>query len=1097
MQSKRLVKAIALGVAAFVSSAALYAQTVTLTGTVTDDKGEPVVGATVMVLGTLTGTQTNFEGNWELRVRNAETSSLFFSCLGYQNVEESIGTRTVINVVMPENAEALEETVIVGYGTQKKVNVTGSVTSVDFSEINKNRTITTAAAALTGLVPGLVIRQTTGQPGNESVSMWLRGNASITSGASSPLVIVDGVEWSLSNVNPADIENISVLKDAASTAIYGARAANGVILVTTKQGEESRPRISYSFTGIFQTPYCRKGLHWVSDYADYMELMNEAYENCDQSRQFSQTSIDTWRAAKENPNALSEHGLPNYMAYPNTDWFDEIYTTGFSQEHQVSISGGSKTVRYLVSASYMDNAGIGVHYTGMPNSGSQKATVRVNLDADVTKWFTVGTKFYGQFVALGTANLSGMYQYLNKASPGAYVGCPGAWGAVSNGAEDDNTTVHMMSSLDGSDGTQHTWRLNGTLYAKIRPYKGISIEASVNYAPTFRLNHTYTKENNKYDYTNNTWSTQSQLSAATVTDYTYRNYYANTEILARYNNTFKKIHELGVVLGYTTTDYLTWAYQIQKIGATDWSLNEGATFSDYNSSSYSSRSGWALRSYFARVNYVLKNRYLFEANLRADGSSVFGINSRWGYFPSFSAGWRIDQEPWMASASNWLSQLKVRASWGQTGNNMGIGNYDWQATYNSGYVQIDGGGATGLYITSMSNVDLKWETTSTTDVGIDAAFFNNRFTAELDYYYKKTKDILYTPSTYLTMGNFSSVPSNLGSLWNQGYEIALGWKDTAGKDFYYWVNANFSYNRNMVTSFKGKLVEGFNDDGDWETNFDDVAESWASPGYCLEGHPLGDQYIYKRYRGTGAGYSGGEVDVNAGPKNGMIRTEADMEWVRAMINAGYSFNGVRTIDKQNLWYGDFIYADRNGDGNYGNSYDRYWTNHTSRSPYNLGLSFGFNWKGLEFSMIWSGVFDYYVLWSDRGYNTAQAVLGWSISERIANDHYFYDPDNPSDPRTNLNGTYPRYYTTITTYNNNASDFNTYKADYFKLKNVTIAYSFPRKWMNKAFIQELKIYVTGENLCTITSYPGMDPEVGSTIAGYPLMRSYTVGAQITF
>ncbi|MCD8313015.1 MAG: SusC/RagA family TonB-linked outer membrane protein, partial [Bacteroidales bacterium] len=657
-----------------ISAAGLHAQSAAVSGTVTDDKGQPVVGATVLVEGTLNGTQTDLDGKWTLQVSDPQTAVIQFSCIGYETISESLGNRTSLNIVMAENFESLDEVVLVGYGTQKKVNLTGSVSSVNFSDISENRTIITTSAALAGLAPGMMVQQTTAQPGSESTSIRIRGTGSFTSSASSPLVLVDGIEWSMDDVNPSDIESISILKDASSTAIYGTRAANGVILITTKNGQEGKFRINYSYNGVFQTPY--NNLDWVSDFADYMEYMNEAYENSNQAHPFSQSSIDLWREKKLDPNGLNEYGMPNYMAYPNTDWFSEIFNNGYSQEHNLSVSGGSKHVRYMISASYLDNTGVMTRY-GL-NSGAKKGTVRANLEADVTKWFTLGTKLYGQLVSTGTASISNVFNYLPQTSPGIWPGEPNKWGIPAS-TEDSPNSNNLFSQGSGTGGTKLTWRLNGTVYAKVRPYKGVTIEGSFNYTPRFGENHTYGVENGRWDYVTNTQYSTSNLSTSSVTDYTWRSYSVNTDVLARYEATFNSEHSLGVLLGYSTTKYDTWSYQVQKRGATDWSLNDGSTYSDLYGSSYSPHSGYGLRSYFARVNYGYKDRYLFEANVRVDGSSVFGTNNRYGVFPSFSAGWRISEEPWMKSASNWLDQLKLRASWGETGNNQGIGNYTWQA----------------------------------------------------------------------------------------------------------------------------------------------------------------------------------------------------------------------------------------------------------------------------------------------------------------------------------------------------------------------------------------------------------------------------------
>ncbi|MCD8313826.1 MAG: SusC/RagA family TonB-linked outer membrane protein, partial [Bacteroidales bacterium] len=992
IQAKKLLRTALVCVMTVASSALAFAQT-NVSGTVLDPNGQPIVGATVMVVGTLNGTQTDFEGKYALKVANPESSTLQFSCLGYNTVDESIGTRSVVNVTMPENAEALEETVVIGYGTQKKVNLTGSVSSVNYSDLAQNRTILSNYAALAGTVPGMMVLQTDSQPGSEATTIRIRGTGSFTSSASSPLVLVDGIEWSMDSVNPSDIESVSVLKDAASTAIYGTRAANGVILVTTKSGAEEKPRITYSYNASWQQAYNK--VKWVSNYADYMDWLNEACDNANVAHQFSDETINLWIEKTADPNGLNEYGVPNYMAYPNTDWFDAIFNTGFTQKHDISISGGSRTVRYLVSGSYLNNEGV-MSCSGL-DSGQRKGTFRANLEADVTKWFTLGAKLYGEIYNLGNASVSNAFKYLYATTPGVYPGTENKYGQPISSIGESASVNNLLYQQHSTTGTKYTWKLNGNIYAKIRPYKGVSLEASVDYAPQFMQNHTYTQENIKWDYTTNTsLGSSTNLDTATVTDYNGRNYRASVDLLARYDTTINKDHTLGVLLGYSTYNYLAWSTSVTSQGATDWTLNDGSSYSTLYNSSYSPRSGYGLRSYFARVNYGYKDRYLFEANFRADGSSVFGTNTRYGFFPSFSAGWKIHEEPWMQSASKWLSELKLRASWGETGNNQGIGNYTWQSTYTSGSVVIDGSTATALYIASMSNINLKWETTSTTDIGVDFGFFNNRLTGSVDYYYKGTRDILYTPSTYLTMGDFTQVPSNLGRLWNQGVEIALNWKDTVG-DFFYYAGVNFSFNKNMVTKFKGALVEGMND-GVWETNYSDVAEDWNAPGVLLEGHEIGEHYILKLYNGTGAGYSGGTVDVNAGPKDGMIRTEADMAWVQAMIDAGYTFQGGSTLSKDQLWYGDFVYADLNGDGNYGNTYDKYFTGHSSVPSYNLGVNFGLSWKGLEFSMVWAGAFDYYLNWNSDYYNVSVVKSGYAIPQRIADDHYFYDPENHSDSR---------------------------------------------------------------------------------------------------
>ncbi len=1083
---KQYLTLVFIAVLAMMSVSAEGAESVKVTGKIKGTDGLPVIGVVVTVSGDSSrGAVSDIDGFYEITADS--DGSLDFACMGYETLVEPIGGRSVIDVVMKEDSELLEEIVVVGYGTQKKVNLTGSVTSIDFAKHTEGRPVLNTSSALAGLAPGMMVLQGSGQPGSESTTIRIRGVGSFTSSSSSPLVLVDGIEWNMDDVNPNDIASISVLKDASSTAIYGTRAANGVILITTKNGSEHKPRISYSYKGIIQMPY--NELSWVSDYAEYMELFNEASDNSQTSRTFSQTNIDIWKAAAADPYGVNEYGVPNYAAYPNTDWFREIFQTGYSQEHNVSVSGGSGKVKYMVTMGYLDNQGVMNRFN--LDSSSQKANFRTNLEADVTGWFTLGTKIYGQFQKYGQANISNGFKYLYMTTPGIYPGSENAWGRPANNEESPNAN-NIFGQMAGSAGKRHTWRVNGTVYAKIRPYKGVSIEGTFNYSPTFTERHTYSRENGYWDYVTDTRYSSSELSKATVNNSLSRSYRMSAELLARYDGMTGE-HSYGALAGYSAIQYRTWGWGVQKRGATDWSLTDMSTFSELYNSSSTSENGWGLRSYFGRVNYSFRDRYLFEANIRVDGSSRFGTNNRYGVFPSFSAGWKIHEEEFMANARGWLDNLKLRVSYGYTGNNQGIGNFAWQATYAAGNVVVDGSNATGLYIASMSNINLKWETTATADIGIDAGFFRNRLTAEIGWYHKNTTDILFTPSTYLTMGNFDQVPSNLGAMWNSGIEISLNWRDGIGKDFHYWAGVNFSYNRNKVTSFKGILQKEWID-GKYVNNISDVSENWSSPGKLIEGHPIGEHYMHTRYRGSGKGYTGGAVDINAGPSDGMIRTQQDLDWVQAMIDSGYSFNGVKTLVPDQLWYGDFIYADHNGDGNYGNEDDKVFNGHTSTPSYNLGINLGFSWKGLFFSMIWSGAFDYWLYWAADYYNTTNVTWGYAISRRIADNHYFYNPSDPSDSRTNTAAAYPRLFRGSK--NRETSDFYEYRADYLKLKNIQVGYTVPQKWTNKFFVKELRFYASGENLLTVTKFPGMDPELGTSI-GYPLMRQVSIGAQIIF
>ncbi len=1076
-----------LAITLLLTSASVWAQS-QVSGVVADGAGAPLIGASVVEEGTTNGVSTDAQGRYTIRTQSEE-AVLTFSYIGYAPARQEVAGRTTIDIRLEEEANVFDDVVVVGYGTQKKVNVTGAVTSIDFDKQMQGRPILSTSSALAGLAPGMNVSQGSGQPGSDGATIRLRGTGSFTSSSCSPLVLVDGIEWSMNDINPNDIATISVLKDAASTAIYGTRAANGVILITTRQGRADRMRISYSYSGIVQMPY--NDLEFVSDYARYMNLVNEACDNMNTTRLFSQSSIEAWEAAKADPHGLNAAGVPNCVAYPNTDWFSEIFHTGYSQEHNLQVSGGSKKISYLVSMGYLDNQGIMNRWN--LDSSTQKINFRTNLEAKVTDWFTVGTRILAQKQDYGMANISNGFRYLYQTTPGVYPGEPNYWGRPALSAEESSNANNIFGQMAGGTGYNTTQRLNGSIYARLRLYRGLSVEGTFNYSPVITERSSYSRPNGYWDYVTDTRNSESALANATITNSTSRSDRLSTELLARYEGAFGD-HSIGVLAGYSALEYDTRGWSVSRKGATDWTLHDLGTYAELTSSSNTPAAGWGLRSYFGRVNYSYKERYLFEANLRADGSSRFGENNRYGIFPSFSAGWRISEEPWMEPARDWLSSLKLRASWGQPGNHQGIGKYASQPTYAPGKVVVAASPTPALYIASLSNANLQWETTVTTDIGLDFGLFDNRLTGEVDFYDKKTTDILYTPSIYLTMGLVSGVPENCGEVRNRGVELSLKWNSSAGKDFHYYVGVNFSYNANKVTEFKGALRKYW-DDGVYRNNLTDVSDAWGAGRLC-EGRMLGETYMRRVYRGSGEGYTGGAVDIHAGPRDGMIRTPADLQWVQAMIDSGYSFNGVTTIAKDQLWYGDLLYADRNGDGNYGDDNDQDFTGHSALPRYNVGLNLGFSYKNFDFSMLWAGALGFHLNWSTDYYNSTLVSHGYGIVSHIADNHYFFDPQNEADARTNVGGKYPRLTYGTTLNNRLSSDFYEYRGDYLKLKNVQIGYTLPERWTRKFLVSKLRAYVSMENLLTITSYPGLDPEIGTAI-GYPLMRQISFGAQITF
>ena len=645
-------------------------------------------------------------------------------------------------------------------------------------------------------------------------------------------------------------------------------------------------------------------------------------------------------------------------------------------------------------------------------------------------------------------------------------------------------------------GYDKMFRGNFTLFGSIRPMKGLSIEASYNYAPDWGDYATWGAPNGTWDYVKNIRINESALENASINNKSFKRRRENSEILIRYNTTVAHDHEISALGGFTTSYYNENYFDVTRKGMSDWSLTQLKTATELVSSD-SNETDWALISYFGRLNYAFKGRYLFEANVRYDGSSRFAPESRWGVFPSFSAGWRINEEKFMSFAQDYLSNLKIRASWGKLGNNAS-GNYDWQANYSTNKVVIDSSPTTGLAISKLGNSFLEWESTTTTNVGIDLGFFNNRLTGEFDWYNKMTTGILFTPSIPLSMGKVTGSTENIAEVRNRGVELTLGWQDNI-KDFTYRIEGNFSYNQNKVMKYKGELAKYWEYDNAgnptrFVSNYGDVAQSGFG-GVIVENRMLGEMYLRQLYRGNGS-YSGGKPDINAGPVDGMIRTESDMAWVKAMIADGYKFNGVTKVAKDQLWYGDLIYADANGDGNYGDTNDMNFTGTSTQPRYNFGLNLSATYKGFDFYMLWAGSAGFDLYWNHSSYNGTRTENGFGISQRVADNHYFYDPENPSDSRTNITAEYPRITDQTQRDNGTSSVFWKYKGDYVKLKNIQIGYTIPVKWTRKFMVEKLRFYFSGENLLTITSYPGLDPEMGTSIT-YPLTRQFAFGAQLSF
>lgn len=1073
-----------------VKEAGVHQQGKIVTGVVRDVNGEPVVGANVSVKGTTNGTITDMDGKFTLEGVSAD-SKLSVSYIGYMAQEIVVGNKGAFEIVLKDDTQALEEVVVVGYAAQKKVNLTGSVASLNFTDEKLSRPVTTIAASLSGMAAGVNVMNTSSQPNAEGSSILIRGVGTMNDAG--PLILVDGMEMSLNEVNPNDVASISILKDAASCAIYGNRGANGVILVTTKRGSDGKINVTYSGKFSYQTP--AKLIRQVTDYADYMEFVNEGYLNTNQAAKFSQSTINEWREAANNPNATNVAGIPNYVTHPNTDWYDVVYDPKWMQEHTISLTGAEKRTNYAISGTYLNNPGLVIE------SGVKKYYLRSDIESRVTDFLTVGMRAWGYNADQDRNNLGDMWGLnMQKVTPGVYPYYDGKYGGIETN-EEDGQAGNPLLNMSNSYGYYKQNKYFVNPYIEVKFLKDFKFTANF-YYDQFTNHHRWQPSDYKEQYSFNrtmtlsTPPTSTDMATYKVYDWERREKYWKTNMLVSWAHTYGK-HDVGALIGYEESRNWGDEVDICKEGMSSVNLTDFDAMTDpyyIKGSSYE----YSSRSWFGRINYAFDNRYLFEMNMRYDGSSRFSPDSRWGLFPSFSAGWRISEEEFMKDI-DWLSNLKLRASWGKLGNNS-IGNYEWQALYGSGYnYAFNSNKSNGLAMTTFSNYALEWEETAITNIGLDFGVLNNRLNGTIEVYDKKTDGILYRPTLPESLNQFTSPLQNLAGVNNKGLEITLGWNDRVG-DISYSVSGNFTYNKNKVTKYKGELVREWRTDANgnkvWYQNVGTVAN--GSSNLIVEGHEMNEYYMMNPYKGNGSYFnSDGTVNINGGPKDGMIRTEADMKWLQAMFDAGYKFYPNQAIGKDKIWYGDMIYADYNRDGIYGNDDDRDFQSVSWRPKYYFGLQASMTWKGFDLSMNWAGAAGFKIDYYKQTQNSVSVTHGYGLGYDIAYDHYFFDPENPNDPRTNIYSETPR----LVGYQNSGqasatSSWHLKNGNYIKLKNLTIGYTFPKEWMKVAFIQNARVYLSGENLLTITKFEGSDPErmAGD---GYMPIRQYTVGVNVTF
>ena len=991
-----------------------------VSGIVVDEAGDPLIGAAVKATNHEgLAVATDADGHFVLSgVNPGDILDVSYVGMLSRQVTLEVG-KNYYTIILDSKVSALNDVVVVGYASQRKVDLTGAVSSVSAAALT-DRPVTNVTNALAGLASGLTVSNSGGNtPGYESQTITVRGQGTLNNAA--PLVVVDGMTGiALSDINPLDIESISVLKDAASSAIYGSRAANGVILITTKGGVESAPRLTYNGNVSFET--VAKRLNLVTEYADFMELQNAGLIANGQAPRFSQGKIDEWRNdAGRNPTI-----------YPNTDWQDHIYRNpSVVQNHNLSVTGGGKKARYNISLGFVDNPGM-IYYTDY-----RRYQLRTNLDVNVKPWLSVGTNIFGYIdtnnpssenAAAGGDVIFGSGAFNSVPGMTLYDPATGLYGGIQNPEEENvsNFNPYRRQWFYKDDFPTRTRRLVTKIYARVQPLKGLSIQGSFSYNYWDRKVEQHLTDRNLYRFT---FDGPVLLREGTVRTYIRRYNYADTyrqsELTASYKFNISKLRTsvlVGASQEYDKNEnerFMRYDLIDDSLTSIDAAATDGPVGGNYTE--------WAMRSFFGRINLNWADKYLVEANIRADGSSKFAPDHRWGYFPSVSAAWRISQEGFMKNAAGWLSNLKLRLSYGSLGNNATTTNYMYQSLFaTAGYI-LNGNIAGGFAQTVLSNPNLSWEKTTMSNIGLDFSLFDSRLSGSVDIYDKNTTGILISLPAPLEHGTAIVPNQNAGAVNNKGVDLDLRWNDRIGR-VSYSVGFNMGFVNNRVTKFQGDVASI---NGVYKTQ---------------EGRPIKQLYV---------------ITVDR-----IVRDAEDMAYVQSLVDANPDY--FATYQRPEL--GDFLYRDANGDGKLDAS-DRVELGHGSMPRFTWGADLGLEWNGIDFSVRFQGTGENLVYYNNQAFRFV-TVMGQSLNKDITDNAW--TPENPYASK------YPRLRNNADGRNNIASDAFVHDASYIRCKNVQLGYTLPRTVTRKFFVESLKIYTSIDNLFTITSFPGFDPELGANV-----------------
>lgn len=994
-----------------------------ISGTITDQQGSPVAGVSVKVKGKSGGVQTDAAGKFSI---DAQANDILqITAVGYKTTEVTVDSRDSYSLSLEQDFSEMEQVIVVGYGTQKKVNLTGSVAQVGGAELTK-RPGTNVQNLLQGKVSGLQVTQASGKPGSDGAQLRIRGLGSFNAG-SEPLVLIDGVRGDMMALNPDDIESVSVLKDAASAAIYGARAANGVILVNTKRGRSKDVVIQYH--GNVQAQQATRLPELLTNSADYMTYWNQANTRSGLVPYFSQQEIDAFRNSNDP------------VKYPNFNWVDHVFKTAVAHNHHLSVSGGNEKTTFNLGVGYLDQGGIVSIYN------LKKYNLLFSLDSKIKNWLTIGGNVQLTKRDVQEDNF-GDNDYVMSAYSGPNytptVTLPnGSTGYVARySANIGEWTVRNPDALIASGFRKmNYYNIRPQLYTDVKLTKDLlwQTKAGIGYNTEFNKRFEHPVDN--YYFNDGSYAHNNAVWQQGVRDLMSQTFETTLFSTLNYKKSFGR-HDLNVLAGYSQETNYYRELRGSKLTFPTNTISELDGGNDLGQSTAGTAHEWAIQSFFGRLMYDFQGKYLFEANARYDGTSRFAPGNRWGLFPSLSAGWRVSEESFLRSAT-WMDNLKLRASWGRLGNQnvtRGVGKspvpspYIYQPLlFNTSY-PFDGL-MPGIQLTNLVDQTLKWETTTVLDFGIDLSIKNGLFYLTADWFDKITKDIIYPIQVPASIG-LSSPTVNFAKMRNRGWEFEVGHRNKIGP-VNYDVNFNF-------TTFKNEVL---------------YVNTTSYPGNKIVkvGLPFESHYLI--------------------PWEGIFQSQDDID-----KSAEHPYNPQP---------GDLKYKDSNTDGVI-NAEDREVVSGAYPKFY-YGGSLNLSWNGFDLSAFFQGLegFKHYIGGTHMAWGFTPYTQGSPPTLDFIKN--MWTPENPS------NTTPAIYHSQYRPNTGTASSYWLVDGSYLRLKNLSIGYTFRNGLTQRMGLKGLRLYVTGDNLITVTDYPGADPErscTGCRFSVYPQVTTYAVGVKAT-